>query len=160
MACLLVIINTAVQRCDVPVAVLQHVEQTALPGFAGIQADLEAQPPVGVLDFGLAMRGTNGDRTHEIAVAVAGPKLLRLLRPRRGDAAAAYDVARLYLENVRKVAAQSDLELEAYPFDAVVGDVEIFVHAAVDGSAEGETERARRDHAVRGEDPPIGEINS
>src|SRR5207253_367601 len=64
------------------------------------------------------------------------PKLLLRLRPLRGDPTAAHDAAGLHLEDVCEVATQRDLELKAYPLHAVVGDVEILVHAAVDRSAD------------------------
>jgi len=44
---------------------------------------------------------------------------------------------RFYLEDVGKVAAQCDLELEDHRLQAVVDDVEILVQAATDRSAEG-----------------------
>src|SRR4029077_18559398 len=138
----------AVVRCsEAPVAIFQGVEKAAMPDFPRIKADVEGQSAIGILCLGRAMRGSGGDRADEIAVLVAGPKLLLSLRPRRGDPAAAYDLARFHLENVRKVATHRDLELEACLLHVVVGDVEILVHAAIDAPAEDEAERALRDDA-------------
>src|SRR5262249_20667593 len=39
------------------------------------------------------------------------------------------------------------------------GDVQIFVHAAADRSADDQSERARGDGAIRGRNPSIGEID-
>ena len=60
--------------------------------------------------------------------------------PLRGDPAAAHDAARLHLEDVGKVAAERDLELERYRLHAVVDDVKILVHAAADRPADGEAQ--------------------
>ena len=55
-----------------------------------------------------------------------------------------------HLENIRIVAADRDLELESYWPPAVVGDVKIFMHAAIDPPADGESERTRGDGAAFG----------
>ena len=78
-------------------------------------------------------------------------------RPHRRYPAAAHDLARLHLENVGEVAAKRDLELELYRLHTIIGDVEVFVHAAADRPADGQSERARRDRAVFREHGPIGE---
>jgi hypothetical protein len=54
------------------------------------------------------------------------------LRPFSGDLASAYDAARLHLEDVGKVASEGDLQLKAHGFHAIVGYIEIFMHAAAD----------------------------
>src|SRR5580704_17070846 len=116
-----------------------------MPGFTGIKAAFEAQPGVGVLGFGLALRWSNGYCVNEVGVTIACPKLLLRLRPRRGDPTAAYDLARIHLENVGEVTTERDLKQEAYPPHAMVGNVEILVHAAIDAAADNKSERALRD---------------
>src|SRR5262245_2962892 len=130
-----------------------------MPGFTGFKSDLEAEPAIGIHCFSLAVPRRDRDSADEIAVTINRPKLLLRLRPFRGDPTAADDAARLHLENVCKIAAQRDLELKLHPLHAVVRDVEILVHTAVDRSAHDEPEGARWDDAIRGRNPPIGEIS-
>ena len=87
----------------------------------------------------------------KISVRIRGTEALPSLRPFRRDLAAAYDVARLHLEDVGKIASQRDFELKTYWPHAVVGDVEIFVQAADDGSTDREADGTRRDCTVFGE---------
>ena len=77
----------------------------------------------------------NRHRADEIVVSIDRPKLLPRLRPLRGDMTAAHDAAGLHLEDVGKVATKRDLKLKVYPLHAVVRDVEILMHAAIDPSA-------------------------
>ena len=51
-----------------------------------------------------------------------------------------------YFEEICEVTADGDLKLEFYRLHAVVGDVEIFMHATVNPAADGEAKRARRNH--------------
>src|SRR5215472_8910451 len=99
----------------------------------------------------------NCHRAAEVAVAVGRMQPLRGFGPLRCDPASAHDATRLYLKDICKITAERDLELEPYRLQAVVGDVEIFVHAASDRSADREAQRARRNRAVFGEQRPIGE---
>jgi len=64
--------------------------------------------------------------------------LLPPLRPSSSDLTAAYDVSRLDLEDVGKVAPKGYLKLKTHWFHAVVGDVEIFVQATAERSTDGE----------------------
>ena len=93
----------------------------------------------------------------KIPVRICGANPLPSLRPFRGDLATAHDAARLHLEDVGKVASEGDLELKPHRLHAVVGDVEIFVQAAADRSADREAEGARGNRAVFGEDGLVGE---
>src|SRR4029453_2131126 len=99
------------------------------------------------------------DRHHapKISVRVGRANPLPSLRPLCGDLAAAHDLARFHLEDVGEVATKGDLELKTYRLHAVVGDVEILVQAAADPSAERESDGARWDRAVFGENSPVGE---
>src|SRR5207249_4275049 len=58
-----------------------------------------------------------------------------------------------------EVAADGDLKLEFYRLHAVVGDVEIFMHAPINPSADGETERARRNDAGFRRERTVGKEN-
>ena len=93
------------------------------------------------------MRG-NYNGPAEVAVAIGCVKLLVCLQPFGCDPPPAYNVARFHLEEIREVATDGDLKLKFYRLHAVIGDVEIFMHAALDPSADGEAERARRNGAV------------
>ncbi len=153
-----VLIDAVIRGREGSLAVRQRVEQAAMPGLAGIEGDLEAEPAIGIHRFGLLMLRSNRYSADEIAVAIDRPQLLLPLRPFRGDPSAPHDVTGLHLEDIGEVAAQRDLELKAYPLHAVVRDVEVLVHAAADRSADDEAERARQDDAVSGVNLSIGKI--
>jgi hypothetical protein len=140
-----------------PVAICQCIEKAAMPWFTRFEGHLETEPPVGVYRFAGRPRGRDRDGSGEVTVAIGGAQMLVCFGPLRGDPATAHDLARFHLENIGKVAAQRDLELEGYRLHAIVDDVEILVHAAADRPAEGEAQGARRDRAVFGEDRPIGQ---
>ena len=69
-------------------------------------------------------------------------QFLLLVGPLRGDAAATDDAFGLHFEDIGEVAADGDLQVEADRLAAVVGDVEVFVHAAANGAAEHEAQGA------------------
>ncbi len=153
-----VLVDTVIQGRESSFAIFQRVEQAAMPRFTGIEADFEAEPAIGIHRLGLPR--SNRYSADEITVAIDCPKLLLRLRPFRGNPTAAHDAAGLHLEDVCEVATQRNLELKAYPLHAVVGDIEIFVHAAADQSADDKAERALRDNPVRGANASISEIDS
>ena len=63
----------AVVRCtEVPVAVEQVVEQAAMPGDAGCQMHLEAEPTVSVGSLLIGLARSDLHAAHEILVAVDG----------------------------------------------------------------------------------------
>jgi hypothetical protein len=66
------------------------------------------------------------------------------------------DAAALHLEDVGEVAAKRDLEVEANRLAAVIGDVDVLVHAAADVAAEREAEDARLDRSALGEEGAVG----
>ena len=138
-------------------AILERVEQAGVPSLARLKRDLEAEPPIGGNGLARCARHGGCHGTVKIPVRICGAKPLPCLRPFSGDLATAYDAARLHLEDVGEVASEGDLELKTHRLHAVVGDVEIFVHAAADRSADGEAEGARENRAVFGEDGLIGE---
>ena len=78
------------------------------------------------------VRRSNRHHAAEVAIAVGGAQMLAGFGPLRCDPPPAHNAARLHLKNVCKVAAERNLELESHRLHAVVGDVEIFVHAASD----------------------------
>src|ERR1700741_1901539 len=63
----------------------------------------------------------------------------------------------LNFKDVSKVASKRHLKLKTHWFHAVVSDVEIFVQATAQGSADGKAERTRRDRTIFGEDRSVGE---
>jgi len=62
--------------------------------------------------------------------------MLTRFGPLRSDPASTHNRARLHLEDVGEIAAERDLELEFHGLNAVVGDVEIFVHPVADPAAD------------------------
>src|SRR5215470_3500100 len=156
----LVLVGAVLERRERSFAVLQRVEQAAMPSFTGVEVHFKAEPTVGIHRFGLSLPGSNRHGANEVGVTIDCPELLLCLRPSRDDPAATHDVAGFHLKNVREIATHHDLKLEAYPLRAVVGDVEILVHAAADRSADDKAEGALRDDAVRGADLSICEMNS
>src|ERR1700759_365710 len=130
-----------------------------MPGGARLQIDFEAEPTVYVHCFRLATSRSDRNGAQKIGVAIAGAKLLRRLRPGGGYLAAADDVVRFYLKNVGKIATHGDLELKVDALSAVVGQVDVFVHAFVDHPADQEAKRARRDNSSRGRNLRIGQIS-
>src|ERR1700757_1920544 len=137
--------------------ILERIGQAGVPTLARLKRDLEAEPSVGGNGLARCTRHCDRQRAVKITVRIRGTKPLPSLRPFGGDLAAAYDLARLHLEDVCKVASQRDFELKAYRLQAVVGDVEIFVHTADDRSADREADGARCDRTIFGENGFIGE---
>src|SRR5215831_13857669 len=121
-----VAVNDAARgRLDVPRAVLEPVQNASVPTLSGIDSDFEAEPPIGIeCRAGGSHRG-NGERPGEIAVAIGGTELLPGRLPLRHDASAADNPVCFDLEDVGKIAAGCDLELELDRLFAVVGDIEI-----------------------------------
>jgi hypothetical protein len=154
------LIGALMRRSIDPLAILQSVEQAAVPGFARIQDDFEVESIIGISRFGSTVRRSHHHRANEIAIAIASPQPLPCLRPRRGDVPAAHDVVRLYFENVCEIATQRDLKLKINLSYAVVGDVEILVHPLADQPAQNETKCAGRNHAIRRRNGSIRKINS
>src|SRR6266446_8124560 len=148
------------RRVKALLAVLQHVEQTGVPRLARLKRHFEAEPPIGENSFARCARDGDCYRAVKISVRIGGAQPLPSLRPFRRDLAAAYDVARLDLEYVGKIGSRRDFELKPHRLHAVVGDVEIFVQAASDGSADRQPDRARRDYPVFGENGLVGEENA
>src|SRR5262245_3962231 len=111
-----------------------------MPGFTGIEVDFKAEPTIRIHRFGLSIPGRNLHSANEVSVTIDCPELLLRLRPLCDDPAATHDVAGFHLKNVCKVATQRDLKLKAYPLHAVVGNVEILVHAAAYRSADDQAE--------------------
>src|SRR5262245_8095895 len=148
----------AIVRCaKLLLAILERIGQAGVPSFARLKRDLEAEPSIGGNGLARCTRHCDRQRAVKIAVRIGGTKPLPPFRPFGGDLAAAYDLARLHLEDVGKVASERDFELKAHWLPGVVGDVEIFVHAADDRSTDREAEGARRDRTVFGENAFIGE---
>src|ERR1035438_10012537 len=119
-------------RVEMPVAVVERVQKTCVPGLSRPKRDLKAQSAIGIHRLRRRMRRNDGYGPAEISVAIGGPKLLSPWRPLGGNPPAAQDVTRLHLEDIGEVATNGDLQLELNRFHAVIHDVEIFVHAAID----------------------------
>jgi hypothetical protein len=131
-------------RPRVLVVIFQNIEKARMPGFSRFERDLEAETTVRIDGlFRKIMRG-NYNGPAEVAVAIGCVKLLVCLRPFGCDPPPAYNVARLHLEEIREVATDGDFKLKFYRLHAVIGNVEIFVHAARNPSADGKAERTRR----------------
>src|SRR4029453_201776 len=137
--------------------ILKRVEQTGVPGLVWLKRDLEAEPPVSRDSFARCARYRYFHGAVKILVRIRGADSLLCLRPFCGDLAAAHDVTGFHLENVGEVTSEGDLELEPYRSHAIVGDVEIFVQATTDRSADSEAEGARGNRTAFGEDRLISE---
>src|SRR6516165_1045989 len=146
-----------VRRAQLLLTILERIGQAGAPSFARLKRDLEAEPSIGGNSLARCTRHCDRQRAVKITVRIRGTKPLPSLRPFGGDLAAAYDLARLHLEDIGKVASQRDFELKAHRLQAVVGDIEILVHAADDRSADREADGAWRDRTVFGENGFIGE---
>ena len=128
-----------------------------MPGLAGLQGDVEAQPPVGVhRRLAVAIAGADDHLAAEILVAIGDAQHLPLVRPRRGDAAAPHDLVALHLEDVGEICADRDLQVEAHRVPAVVGDLDILVQPAIDVAADHQAQRARRDRPVLAHEGAVG----
>src|SRR5262245_31184581 len=105
----------AIVRCaKLLLAILERIGQASVPSFARLKRDLEAEPSIGGNGLARCTRHCDRKRAVKIAVRICGTKPLPPLRPFGGDLAAAYDLARLHLEDVGKVASQRDFELKAH----------------------------------------------
>lgn len=134
----------------------EDAAEARVPRRAGREVDLEGQPPVGEGARARAVAGPEDEGAPEVAVHVGrGQGRVRLV-PLRRHAAAARDAARLDLEDVGEVAPDRHLEVEPDPGGAVVGEVEVLVHAFARDVAQHRGERARQDRAVLAEDLAVG----
>ena len=149
--------DAVVRRVKALLAVFQQVEQTGVPRLARLKRHFEAEPPIGGSSLARCARHGDCYRAVKISVRISGTQPLPSLRPFRRDLAAAYDVARLDLEDVGKIGSRRDFELKPHRLHAVVGDVEIFVQAAGDGSTDRQPDSARCDYPVFGENGLVGE---
>src|SRR5690349_14583997 len=131
--------------------------KTAMPGFTRLEGHLKAEPPVGIYRLCRRLRRMNCHGSAEVAVAVSRAQTLVGFGPLGCDPAPAHNPARFHLKYVCKVATERDLELEPHRLQAIVGEVEIFVHTASDRPAYREAQGARRDRAVFGEQRAVGE---
>ena len=132
-----------------------------MPGLPGFQRDVEAQASVGIhRRLAVSLAGADDHFAAKILVAIGDAKDLSLLRPRRDDAAAPHDVVALHLEDVGEIGADRDLEVEANRLLAVVGDVDVLVQAAIDMTADHQTQRTRRDRPVLCHEGAIGLENA
>jgi hypothetical protein len=81
-----------------------------MPGFSRLQADLEAEPAIG-LHYPGGRVDLNRNRPAKVAVAVDRAQLLRRLQPFRGNPPAPHDMAPFHLENI----AMSKPDLSLWP---------------------------------------------
>jgi len=96
----------------------------------------------------IAVAGADNYLAAEILVEIADSQHLSFGRPRRCDAAAPHDSVAPHFEDVGEIAADRDLKIEAHGVLAVIGNLDILVHAAVDMTANNEAKRARGDRPV------------
>ena len=149
--------NALARRSKAPIAVRQSIEEAAMPFLARFEGHFEAEPAIGVYRLCRRMHRGNRHCAAEVRVPVGVAQMLVWFRPLRRDPAPAHNLARLHFENVGEVAAKRYLQLELYRLHTIIGDVEVFVHAAADRTADGKSKRARRDRAVFRTHRPIGE---
>jgi hypothetical protein len=102
-----------------------------VPSPAGVDRDLEAEAAVGIHRGGAVAIRLDDELAAKVAVAVSRPEPELATRPACRDAAAAHQPSALHFENIRKVAADRNLEVEADGFAAVIGNVDVFVDAAL-----------------------------
>src|SRR6266536_1387874 len=138
------------RRLKMPAAILQRIQNAGVPGLPGFESDFEAEPAIGIRSFSGSSQGRNRHRPAEIAVAIGCAKSLSRRRPFRDDPPTTDNAIQFYLEDIRKVAAYRDLELELYWVHVVVGDIKILVHAATDPAADAQPERAGGNRAALG----------
>ena len=149
--------DAILRRVEMLLAILERVEQAAVPSLARLKRDVEAEAPVGRDSLARCTRHCNRHCTVKIPVGVGGAKPLPCLGPFSGDLATAHDAGRFHLEDIGEVASERDLKLEPHGLHAVVGDVEVFVHPTADRSADSEAKGARRNRAVLRKDGLIGQ---
>ena len=106
-----------------------------MPWFARFEGQLEADPSVRVYRLCRRLRRSDCHRAREVGVAVGGEKRLRRLRPVGGDVATADNSAGFHLEHIGEITPEGDFQVEAYRPLAVVDDVEVLVHPAIDRAA-------------------------
>src|SRR5271170_2019346 len=130
-------------------AIYQVVDEAAMPALPGLQRYIEAQPSVGVDRWcAIAVGSADNHLSDKILVEIRDAQHLPLGRPRRGDAPTPHNVIALYFEDIGKVGADCDLEIEAHGSLAVVGDLDILVKAAVDMASNYQAQRARDDWPI------------
>ena len=128
-----------------------------MPAAPGLERDLEAEPAIGVDGARSPSMRPNVTARMEIGVAICRAQFLLVVRPFRGDAAAAHDAARFTSKMSAKSERMAISRLKRTALAAVIGDVEVLVHAAGDGPAHDEAEGARRDRAVLGQEAAVGQ---
>ncbi len=128
-----------------------------MPRLARLQSDLKTQPPIRI-DRRLS-GGLDGHAAPEIGVSVGRLEALLLLGPVRGDPPAPHNFAGFDLENVGEIASNRQFELKPHVLAIVIGDVEVFVHSAVNRARQDQPEGALRNFAVLRWNPAIRQVN-
>ena len=137
------------RRQDALHAIHKVVDQAAMPSLPSFKRYVETQPPVGVhRRLAVSLARADDHFATEVSVAIGHAQHLPLVRPRRGDATAAHDLIALDLEDVCKITADRDLQVEAHRSLAVIGDVNILVQSPLDMAADHQPQRARCDRTV------------
>src|SRR5204863_6536866 len=96
----------------------------------------------------------------EVTIAVGRPQLSFGGRPSGGYFSAPHDVLRLHLEDIRKIASQRDFQVESYGHRSMVGNVEVFMDAAPQRTANRQTQNVSRDVAVFRRKCGVGQENA
>jgi len=89
-----------------------RVFETGVPDWAGLYRHFEADPPVGEHTRRRVALWRDDEVAPKVAVAVASGESRLVFVPVGGDSAAPHDSSALDLEDVGKVAADGDLEIE------------------------------------------------
>src|SRR6516165_6629348 len=125
-------LNTIIGRLEAVLAILECVLQAGVPSLVRLKCDLKTEPAVGGNSLARGALHRSRQCAAKVAVRIFGANLLSPLRPLRRDLAAAHNVTRLDLKDVREVASKSYLKLKTHRFHAVVGDVQVFMQAALE----------------------------
>ena len=132
--------HAAIRRGPGRVVIVEGVEHARVPRASGREVDVERDATVGVGAGTSVVARLYGDAAPEALVVVAGRQGLCVTVPFRLHPSASDDLAALNLEQVREVASDDDLEIEARGGHPVVSKVDILVNPAVDGAAQGQTQ--------------------
>src|SRR5436190_21373155 len=119
-----------------------------MPCRARLQGDLETQPAVGKKWLAVVTADADHHAAREVAIAIDRPQLGFRSRPLRDDAPAPHDVLGFDFEDIREVRADGDFQVKARPRGSMIGDVEVFMHAAAERAADRQSQTMPRYRSV------------
>jgi hypothetical protein len=147
-----VIADTSLRSSACAVAVRKGVKQAAVPSGARLKFDIETQSAVRIIHRRVVTACHDCYRAKKILMSVCGSQLLSGGGPFALYLSAPHDALSLDFEEIGEIASERNFEIEADLPRTVIGNVDIFMHAAVDMAPEDQPQSILRYVSTGGRD--------